>query len=216
MKEKVLYIVLVMLVLIGVIVYKNKGFNLDLTYADRQELIISFQKEIDESKIKDIAKSVLEGKEVRIQNVGRFRTSIQIISTNISDEEKQKIIEEINKEYEIELSDDDINFISVSHSKLTDILKPYIKPAVATILVVLIYSILIYNKIGIVKVALKITVLPIIIELSYYALIVITRLPFGKITNAIALGIYIMSIFGLTIMFQNEKESLNKEQKEND
>ena len=52
--------------------------------------------------------------------------------------------------------------------------------------------------------------MPIVAELLYYAIIAITRIEFGRIQNSIAIGIYVAIIGALTVIFQNEKEKLTK------
>ena len=72
----------------------------------------------------------------------------------------------------------------------------------------MVYFIIVYRKIGLKKVLLKGIFIPIIVELFFYSVIAITRIPYGRIVNAIAIGLYIISIYGLTTYFQKEKENL--------
>ena len=63
--------------------------------------------------------------------------------------------------------------------------------------------------------------MPVLILLSYYSIIVILRIPFGRITNCIAVALYLLSIGTLAVCFQNKKEELiinikNEDEKEND
>ena len=54
-------------------------------------------------------------------------------------------------------------------------------------------------------------------ELLYYSIIAITRIPFGRVTNAIAVGIYVLAIMIITVCFKNEKDKLKENiKKEND
>ena len=74
-----------------------------------------------------------------------------------------------------------------------------------------------YHNIGILKVLLLSCLIPVISELLLFSIVAIARIPFGRLTSAIALGVYIISIMGLTYKFQNYKENLNLEnKKEND
>lgn len=218
MKEKKLYIVIALVIIIGgAIVCKTKGFILDFNYSNRQEIIISTKNNLDVSKVKEIAMSILEGKKVKIQEVERFGNAVQIISTEISDEEKKNIVDKINEEYSDDISSDDIEVIKIPNTRIKDIFKPYIIPGVITIIVVLLYFVIMYNKLGIISILLKSTIIPFVVELVYYALIAIIRLPIAIITNSIAVGLYVTCILALTINFQKQKETIQKkEQKEND
>ena len=220
-KNKTLYVVLIVLIIFGAIVYKVKGFNKELNYLDRQEFEISSPSALDISKVEGIAREILINKKNIVQKVERFDNTLVIISTEISEEEKQNIINKINEECNLNISNENVNIISIPETRIKDIIKPYIMPAVASIFAVLLYFIFAYNKLGVKNVLLMGGLYLILFVLAYYALIAITRVPFGRITNSISIGIFILTIGVLTIYFQNKKEELdivneNKNVKEND
>ena len=216
--KKIIYLIIAIIIIIGAIVCKAKGFNIELIYSNRQQISISNSTELDTNKIEEISKSILEGRKVKVQELERFGNAVQIISESISDEEKQNLINKINEECGTDISNDDTKIVTVSNTRIRDILKPYILPSIITFVAVLLYFLIMYHKIGVSKVLLKGIFTPIITELVYYSLIAITRVEFGRITNAIAIGIYILAIGALTINFQKEKEKLpkNDDKKEND
>ena len=217
MKKKILYTAVVMVIIIGIIVGKMKGFNFESIYSNRQEMILTTKTELDMSKVKEIVQSVFGDKQIKVQEVERFGTSVQIIATEISDEEKQNIIDKINEEYNDDISSEDIKVMEVEHTKIKDIIKPYIIPGIITVIVILIYFLIMYNKLGIIKVGLKVILIPLITETTYYALIAITRIPLGRITNSIAVCLYVTSILILTLNFQKQKDAIKEnKQKEND
>ena len=219
MKNKLLYIILIIVIIVGVIVYKVKGVNKELNYSNRQEFEISAASTFDVSKVEEIVKSVITNRKIKIQKVERFENALEITSAEISEEEKENIINKINEEYNENISNEDVKIISVTATRIIDIIKPYILPIIIAMVIVLLYFVILYNKIGITEVLTKGIILPILVELSYYAIIAITRIPFGRITNSIALGIFILTIGMLTICFQKQKEKLvidSKEEKEND
>lgn len=216
--KKIIYLIIAIIIIIGAIVCKAKGFNIELIYSNRQQISISNSTELDTNKIEEISKSILVGRKVKVQELERFGNAVQIISESISDEEKQNLINKINEECGTDISNDDTKIVTVSNTRIRDILKPYILPSIITFVAVLLYFLIMYHKIGVNKVLLKGIFTPIITELVYYSLIAITRVEFGRITNAIAIGIYILAIGALTINFQKEKEKLpkNDDKKEND
>ena len=219
MKNKLLYIILIIVIIVGVIVYKVKGVNKELNYSNRQEFEISAASTFDVSKVEEIVKSVITNRKIKIQKVERFENALEITSAEISEEEKENIINKINEEYNENISNEDVKITSVTATRIIDILIPYIFPIIIAMVIVLLYFVILYNKIGITEVLTKGIILPILVELSYYAIIAITRIPFGRITNSIALGIFILTIGMLTICFQKQKEKLvidSKEEKEND
>ena len=216
--NKLIYIIIAIIIVIGAIVCGVKGFNIELLYSNRQEIMLSNNTGMDISKIEEISKSVLGSKKVKVQKLERFGNAVEIISTEITNEEKENIIAKVNEEYSADISNDDINIINVPNTRIRDILKPYILPGIITFVVVLLYFIIMYHKIGLKKVLLKGIFIPIITELTYYSIIAITRIPFGRVTSSIAIGLYVISIGALTVCFQREKEKLpeNDKKKEND
>ena len=221
MKNKLLCIVALFIIIVGAIVYQFKGFNKELNYSNRQQFEISATSTFDISKVENIAKEVLTNRKVKIQKVERFNNALEIISTEISEDEKQNIINKINEEYNETISNENISIISVSETRVHDILKPYIIPGIIALSTLLLYYILVYHKLGVNRVLVLGTFLPIMVELLYYKSIVIFRIPFGRITNSIAVGIYILTVVLLTMYFHNEKQELdivgeNKNEKEID
>ena len=216
-KAKILCIIIAIIIIAGAIVIGVKGFNIELIYSNRQEIVITNNTGLNINEIKEIAESVLENKKVKVQKNQKFENSAIIISEEISEEEKENIVNKVNEKYSADISKDDVNIINVANTRIRDILKPYILPGIITFVIILLYFLIVYNKIGIKKVLLTGIFTPIIVELLYYSIIAITRIPFGRITNSIAIGLYIASIGAITVLFQNEKEKLvENEEKEND
>lgn len=216
--NKILCIIIAIIIIIGAIVCKTKGFNIELTYSNRDKINLSSNSELDSNKIEEIAKEILTDRKVKVQKLERFGNAVEVIAESISDEEKTNLINKINEECNSNISNDDTEITSISNTKIRDILKPYILPAVITFTAVLLYFIIMYHKLGLRTILLKGIFVPIISELVYYSLIAIARIPFGRITNSIAIGIYVVAIGALTVKFQNEKEKLpkNNDKKEND
>lgn len=215
--NKILFMIAVIIILIGAIVCAIKGFKIELLYASRQEFMVSSSTELDTAKIEEIAESVLGNKKVKVQELERFGNAVEIVSTEITEEEKENIINKINEEYSSDISKDDINIISVPNTRIRDILKPYILPGIITFVASLLYFVMIYHKIGLKKVLLKGILVPVMVELTYYSIIAITRIPFGRVVNAISIGLYVISLGALAVCFQKEKEKLPKnDKKEND
>ena len=216
-KAKILCIIIAIIIIAGAIVTGVKGFNIELIYSNRQEIIITNNTGLNIDEIKEIAESVLENKKVKVQKNQKFENSVVIVSKEISEEEKENIVNKVNEKYSADISNDDVNIINVANTRIRDILKPYILPGIVTFVIILLYFLIVYNKIGIKKLLLTGIFTPIIVELLYYSIIAITRIPFGRITNSIAIGLYIASIGAITVLFQNEKEKLvENEKKEND
>lgn len=214
--NKLYIIIATIVIIIGAILCNVKGFNIELEYLNRQEIDISISKEMDIQKIKEISKSVLNEKKFKVKKLGIFKNSIKIMAEEITPEEKENLINKINEEYNVELSIDEIDILKIPNTRIRDVIKPYILPGLITFIIIIIYFIIIYNKIGFMEVIAKSILLPIFTELTYYSVIVITRIPFGRITNSIAIGVYIVCILALTSYFQKEKTIKNSEKEKDE
>ena len=215
--NKVICIIIIAIIIAGLITYVTKRFNMELIYSNRDQMVISDEKEFDINKVTDIAKEILIDRRVSVRKVDKFSNSIEIIAAYISDEEKESIVAKLNEEYGTEIANDSIIINTIANTKVIDIVKPYLIPALITFGVTLAYFLIMYHNIGILKVLLLSCLIPVISELLLFSIVAIARIPFGRLTSAIALGVYIISIMGLTYKFQNYKENLNLEnKKEND
>ena len=216
--KKIGLIIAAIIIIVGAIVCKTKGFNIELTYANRQQMNVSSSTELDVKKIEEISKSILTDRKVRVQKLERFGNAVQIIAETISDEEKQNVINKINEECGTDISNDDTKIVTIPNTRIRDILKPYILPSIITFAAVLLYFVIMYHKLGLRRVLLKGIFTPLIAELVYYSLIAITRVEFGRITNSLGIGLYILAVGMLAIKFQGQKEKLpkNNDKKEND
>ena len=215
-KNKALYIIVAIIILAGIIVGSTIGFNFEENYKGRNQIRIDNNTELDELKIKKIAQNVLIERDVVVSKVEYFGNSIVINADNISEEEKIAIIDRINETYNSEIKADNVKIMSISHTRISDTLKKYILPGVLTLASIALYSIIRYRKISVIKVLLYTIIIPIISEIIYYSLIAITRIPFGDITTAIAIGVYVISITVLIFVFENRlSEIASKEENKN-
>lgn len=216
--KKIGLIIVAIIIIVGAIVCKVKGFNIELAYSNRQEMNISNSTELDTKKIEEISKSILTDRKVKVQKLERFGNAVQIIAETISDEEKQNLINKINEECGTNISNDNTKIVTVPNTRIKNILKPYILPSIITFVAVLLYFVVMYHKLGLRTVLLKGIFTPLIAELVYYSLIAITRIEFGRIANSFGIGLYILAVGMLAIKFQTQKEKLpkNNDKKEND
>ena len=209
--KKLFLIIIAVIIIVGAVFYSFKKFNMEDNYSAREQILISNQTGIDEKKIEEIVKSVLN-KKVTVNKVERFGTTVQISTYAISEEEKEAIVNKVNEELGLSISNDDVKITKIANTRVRDVLKQYIIPVVAIFSSVLLYFVIVYHKLGLKKVLVKGVAVPVVTELTYYAIIAITRIPFGKAVNSIAIGLAALSITWVAICFQKEKN----DKKEND
>ena len=74
----IIFIIVAFIIVIGGIICKAKGFNIELEYSPRNQIIISNNTGLNLDKIDEISKSILTDRKVKVQNVERFGNAIQI------------------------------------------------------------------------------------------------------------------------------------------
>ena len=216
-QKKLICIIAAIIIIAGVIVGSVKGFNIELSYLSRKQMVLVSEKEINIKEIEDIAKEILTDRKVKVQEVDLYGKSAEITATSISEDEKNEIINKVNEKYEISIEADAVQITEIPNTRVRDILKPYILPAFIAFVITLLYFVIIYNTIGLKDILLKAICMPVITELLFYSIVAITRIPFGRVVNSIALGVYVLNIIGLSAAFQKEKaDKLKDNEKEND
>ena len=87
-------------------------------------------------------------------------------------------------------------------------------PGIITLIIVILYFLIRFRKLGILSVFLKTALFPIVAELLLFSILAIVRIPFGRIAVALGVGLYISMIAMLTNHFENKKTELDKTEKE--
>ncbi len=201
-------LIIAVIILAGVIVSVTLGYNFDLRYERTDALEIYIQKEFNNSDIKKITDEFMPGKEVLIQKVEVFEDTVRISAEDITDEEKNNIINKVNEVYETELVAEDITTKVLPHTRATDILKPYVTPLLIATTLIMIYVGIRYRKLNPVKVISKLGLTLILAESILFSIIAITRLPIGKFTNPFVLVVYVIVILIFTIKCEKEMKNI--------
>ena len=202
-KSKQLKIILIALVIIaGIVMIAVKGFNFDLKYQDTQRVELYLETEFNISDIRQITDEVFGDQKVMIQKVEVFEDSVSITTTSISDEQKNNLITKVNEKYGTELTAEDTIVEDIGHTRGRDIIKPYIIPFAIAVVVVLIYLGIRYYKLSIVKVIAKSIGIMTLAQILLFSVIAITRIPIGRLTIPMVILVYLLTLFGITNMFE--------------
>jgi len=213
-KSKQLKIILMLLIIIaGIVMVSVKGFNFDLKYQDTQRVELYLKTEFNISDIRQITDEVFGNQKVTIQKVEVFEDSVSITTTSISDEQKSNLITKINEKYGTELTAEDTTVEDIGHTRGRDIIKPYIIPFAIAVIVVLIYLGIRYYKLSIAKVIAKSIGIIALAQILLFSVIAITRIPIGRLTIPMVILLYLLTLFGITNMF--EKDLSKKKLEEN-
>lgn len=211
-KQKILSVIIAVIVIAGAIVTGVKGLNYDLRYQETKNIELYIAKDFEIADIKAITDEVMGKEPVIIQKVEIYEDSVNITAKDITDEQKQNIIEKINEKYETELSADSTQIQTIPHTRGRDIAKPYIAPFVIATVIILLYMAVRYRKIGIGKTLLKTILISVVAQATLLSVIAITRIPVGRLTIPMIVTVYMLTLVGLTTNFEKKLDMKKEEE----
>lgn len=213
-KNKVLCLLGCLIIVVGIIFWMKDGFSIELQYADREQINLTNKKSFDKLDIEQIASEVLGSTRYFVQEVEMFGNSISIVADEITEEQRNDIVKKTNEKYNIDIKAKEVEIVSIPAIKIQDIIKPYIVPGIVTIMTLLVYFLIRFKDLNWKKVLAKVVIIPIFAELLLYSVIAITKIPFGRIVIACGIGLYVITIYILTNIFENQKQKIKAEKLE--
>ena len=208
-KSKIIITIITLIIIAGIIVTLTVGLNFDLSYKDSKRIELYLQKDFNVSDIKQITDEVLQGEEVIIQKVEVYEDTVSIRAKEITDEQKQNLVNKVNEKYGIELSADSIEIESIPNTRGRDIIRPYIVPFIVVTLIVLVYMSARYNKLGMMKVIFKTIIISVVAQALLLSIMAITRLEIGILTIPLVITVYLLTLIGLTAYFEKQLKIKN-------
>lgn len=217
MKQKstiILSILIAIILVTGTVMIAVKGLAFELKYQDTQKVELNIGKEFKTEDVKQITNEVFEKQPVIIQAIEVYKDAISITTTEITEEQKQKLVTKINEKYQTELKSEDIIIESIPHTRGRDIIKPYITPFATTTVIILGYLMIKYHKLNSFKVLLQSVGIIVLAQMVLLGIMAITRMPIGKFTIPMVLLVYMISTYVCTEKLEKNLED-KKVTKEN-
>ena len=194
-KKKILYTVIALIIVVGILITCIWGFNVNISYTEHKQVDIYIGKEFNSEDINKIAKEVLGKQEIRVQKVEVYEDMVSINAKEITNEQLEQINQKINEKYELENKADSLTIISVPKIRLLDKIKPYIIPAIISAVIIIVYSVIRYRKIGVLKLLISLVKSLVLPQAIYFSILAITRLPICRLTMPVALVILVVTLF---------------------
>lgn len=194
-KKKILYTVIALIIVVGILITCIWGFNVNISYTEHKQVDIYIGKEFNSEDINKIAKEVLGKQEIRVQKVEVYEDMVSINAKEITNEQLEQINQKINEKYELENKADSLTITSVPKIRLLDKIKPYIIPAIISAVIIIVYSVIRYRKIGVLKLLISLVKSLVLPQAIYFSILAITRLPICRLTMPVALVILVVTLF---------------------
>ena len=179
--KKIILLGIILLIIAGIVVIALKGVNVSLILHQHESLNLFITKEINLNDIKDISKDVFKEKKVIVRELELFNNSINIVAESITDEEKESLIKKINEKYQTEFTVESIEVKTNSNIRIRDLVRPYIKPVFISSLLIIVYMIIRFRKLNMIKLLAKIFGIIILTEALIASLFAIFRIPLSPI-----------------------------------
>ena len=211
-KTKIIITIIAIIILIGIAITCTIGLNFDLRYRDSKRMELYLEQDFNISDIKQMTDEVMKDKKVIIQKVEVYEDTVSITAEDITDEEKQSLIDKVNKKYGTTLSAESTEIENIPNTRGRDIVKPYVVPFGIATLIILVYMAIRYRKLGVIKTLLKTVLILIVAQIVLLSIMAITRIPIGIVTIPLVITVYLLTLVGLTTYF--EKQLTNKINKE--
>ena len=194
-KKKILYTVIALIIVVGILITCIWGFNVNISYTEHKQVDIYIGKEFNSEDINKIAKEVLGKQEIRVQKVEVYEDMVSINAKEITNEQLEQINQKINEKYELENKADSLTITSVPKIRLLDEIKPYITPIIISTVIIIVYSVIRYRKIGVLKLLISLVKSLVLPQAIYFSILAITRLPICRLTMPVALVILVVTLF---------------------
>ena len=216
MKQKSAKIIIALIAIIliaGTIMLCTKGLVFGLNYEDSKKVEINLGKQFEEKDIKEITNDVFGKQPVLIQAIEVYKDAANIITTDITEEQKADLVTKINEKYGTDISTDDITIEANAHIRGRDIVKPYIVSFAIATAIVLVYLSIRYYKLNSLKVLLKSAGIIVLAQLVLLGIMAITRMQIGELTIPFVLVVYVLSMLIVTKKFDDDLEKIKVEAK---
>lgn len=207
MKQRNIKIIVIaieaLVILAGIVIINIMGFNKELRFSQSERIDVYIENEADKAKVKSIVNEVLGNQNNMVQTVEIYQDMVTIRAKEITEDQKNDIVSKLKENYEFKQTAEETTIKTVPATRIVDMYKKYIVPFVVSGALVLIYMAIRYYKKGIWKVLARTICMPVLAELFLLAVIAIARIPLGRFTPVLVIGMYIASVMGVVV--ENEK-----------
>ena len=196
-KQKIAMIILAIIIIAGLAIIFTLGFNFDLRMQETKKIELYLENNFEIADIKNITNEVFPNQEVMIQKVEVYEDSVRITAKEITEEQKQSLIDKINEKYGTELTADSTEIVTIPHTRGRDLLKPYVMTFSIATIIILAYMMIRYRKLGVIKTLLKVVFIFVMAQATLFSVIAITRILIGRLTMPMVIIVYLFTLLGI-------------------
>ena len=179
--KKIILLGIILLIIAGIVVVALKGVKVSLTMQQHEEINVYIGKATNIEDMKTICKEIFGSKRFIVKDVDVFNDAYSINVESITNEEKDALISKSNEKFGVELSLDDISEKTVSNVRVRDIVKPYLKPTIISVILIGGYIAIRFKKESILKLLGKIAGIITLTIAVIFSVIAVLRIPLSAV-----------------------------------
>lgn len=209
--NKIIIAIIVALIIIATIITATIGFEVELKFKDSQKIELYLEKEFEMSDIQNITNEVFKNQKVIIQKIEVYEDALSITASEITEDQKEQIINKVNEKYNTQVSTDQVNITTVPRLRIRKMFTQYIVPFIIALGIILIYMAIRYFKLGSIKVVGQTLLTIIITQIILFSVIVITRIPLGRITIPMVITVLVFTLLTLTTNYEKKLKKIKEQ-----
>lgn len=210
--KKILLLGIILLIIAGIVVVALKGVNVSLISQQHETINIYVGKPTNINDMKTICKEVFGDKQVIVTGLDIFTDAYSINVESVTNEEKNALISKVNEKFNVEVTLEDISEKTLANIRVRDIVKPYFKPLIVSVIIIAAYMVIRFRKENAFKLLGKSFGGILLTEAVIFSVIAVLRIPLSAtIINLMAviaiveLCIYISKLENKTLIVNPEK-----------
>ena len=201
--KKVLPIVVILLIIIiaGLAVLCIKDMNYGLSYGNNTTIEINFN---EKTEIKDIVKETF-GKQYKIKTLNEQENSILLTVKSASEEQLNTLVKKINEKYNLDKTTSELEISNNPKINTKNLISPYVTPVLITSILIILYFVIKYKKLGILKTLTYTLCILVGTQLLYLSIYSIARICVNELTMPISMLLFVLTFVILVEIFEKSK-----------
>lgn len=212
--KKIISAIIAILLVVGTIMIFATGFNLGVDYSEAKKVTIYLGDDFALEDIRVMTDEILPNQEVKLEKLRPFEDVLSIVTTEISDEQIEKLNEAINQKYGMENVVDDFVVSDLPAASFQEIVSPYIPTILIFVIGLIAYEMIAYRKLGVVKVGLETLLTIILAVFLLFTGIELLGLTINSYITAAILVCEFIGAIAITMFFENRIKKTKIEETE--
>lgn len=205
MKKRLIVLVIALVIIIaGLVMIFTKGLNLGDEYGKYTMINIYMTDPSNIEDVRQIADEVIDG-DFTVSYTDEFNDTASIKVKSITDEQVSSLKEKLKAKYSFEDVENNVIAINVPSANLYDLVKVYIAPIIVALALSLIYFVIAFRKIGVIKALFTPLITVVGIVALYISIIAIFRIAITEYLIPIGILLFILTLLGNAIYLKSQK-----------